>query len=268
MLLRFQNVTVSFDEKAALRDISFEVRTGETMVLFGAASSGKTVLLKTSIGLIQPDSGEVHLDGQNIMGRPERELLAIRRRVGVLFQEGGLFDSLTVHENVAFPLLNPPDRRMPDSVAERRVKETLQSVGLESAAEKFPSELSGGMRRRVGIARATVTKPPLILYDSPTAGLDPITAYRIVALLIRQRDTANTTTIMVTHRYQDAHLLANFRHDAQQGRPVKVSDALPPTRFLVLREGRTEFLGSEAEMRASADPYIAKFVRRPVGNAG
>jgi phospholipid/cholesterol/gamma-HCH transport system ATP-binding protein len=263
-VLRFENVSVRFDDKPALVGVSLQVNAGETVVLCGAATSGKTVLLKTAIGLIQPASGQVHLCGNNITGRQEEELFPLRRRVGFLFQEGGLFDSMTVDENVSYPLVNGVNRELSDTEVENRVKEVLDFVGLKLVGEKYPSELSGGMRRRVGIARAIVTRPPLILYDSPTAGLDPITAYRIIALVMRQRDTRNTTSIVVTHRHQDGYLLANYRHDPQCGRPVKAGNNPSQTRFLALREARLAFQGSLAEMEASPDPYTARFAGRKI----
>jgi phospholipid/cholesterol/gamma-HCH transport system ATP-binding protein len=265
-ILRFQNVSVRFDEKTALNNVSFKVTGGETVVLCGATTSGKTVLLKTAIGLIRPAEGDVFLLEQNIVNRQEEELYPLRRSTGVLFQEGALFDSLTVLENVAYPLSNPPDRKLPDSDVEARAKEALGFVGLKAVEEKFPSDLSGGMRRRVGIARAIVARPSLILYDSPTAGLDPITAYRIMALVIQQRDTWNTTSIVVTHRHQDGYLLANYRYDPRNSRPIKAGDARPHTSFVILREGHMVFKGSEEEMRASTDPYTARFAgRRTIG---
>jgi phospholipid/cholesterol/gamma-HCH transport system ATP-binding protein len=192
----------------------------------------------------------------------------VRSKVGILFQEGGLFDSLTIAENVAYPLLNqhslhrdahslPPS----DDEVERRVVESLSFVELEHTLDKFPNELSGGMRRRVGIARAVVTNPQLVLYDSPTAGLDPITANTIINLVIKGRDLRNTATIMVTHRYQDGHLMANFRYNPSSGKIEPAGSSQLTTRFFVMQEGRLVFQGSEAELRASTDPYVQKFAR-------
>jgi phospholipid/cholesterol/gamma-HCH transport system ATP-binding protein len=260
-LLRLDRVTVRFDDQPALSDISIRIYRGKTTVMFGAAGSGKTVLLKTAIGLIRPDAGRVYLLGQDITGLDEEQLYPLRRNVGMLFQEGGLFDSLTVEENVAFPLLER-ERKLQESEVRERVKEELDIVELAGNLEKYPSELSGGMRRRVGIARAAITKPPLILYDSPTAGLDPITAYRIIALVIQQRDTQNTTSLVVTHRYQDGHMLANLIHDPHSNKLVRASQGGAPTNFLVLRAGRLVFEGSEADLRSLRDPYVSKFVKR------
>jgi phospholipid/cholesterol/gamma-HCH transport system ATP-binding protein len=266
-LLRFERVTVSFDdEKPALADVSFEMRPGETLIILGAAGSGKTVLLKTALGLLRPTSGRIRVFGQEISRMREQDLFEIRAKIGVLFQEGGLFDSMTVEENVGFPLVNQLRQPLPPEEVRRRVIEALEFVELGHTLDKFPSELSGGMRRRVGIARATVTEPPLVLFDSPTAGLDPITSFTIMTLILKARDMRNVSTVIVTHRYQDAQLMANFRYNPESGRvePASASNgARPPqTEFMVLREGRLVFAGTQAELEASEDPYIRKFVKR------
>ena len=265
-VLRFENVSLHFEETPALDDVSFEVREGETRIILGSAGSGKTVLLKTALGLLRPDSGEVFVFGNRITGLSEAEMFEIRAKVGILFQEGGLFDSLTIEENVAYPLLNQPLLRVPPSEALPRVEEALQFVELEHTLEKFPSELSGGMRRRAGIARAVVAHPPLVLYDSPTAGLDPITAHTIISLIIKARDLENTTTVMVTHRYQDGTWLDDFRYNPKcGGLEVSGPDARgekPSTMFSVMREGRIVFEGDRAGLEACRDPYIAKFVKQ------
>ncbi len=238
------------------------IHSGETIVLLGAAGSGKSVLLKAAIGLIQPDEGHVYLFGENITNLAEEKLYPLRRRLGVLFQEGGLFDSLTVGENVAFPLLNQAGPALPESDVEERVKQEIEFVGLAEAIEKYPSELSGGMQRRVGIARAAVHEPAFMLFDSPTAGLDPITALHIIAVVIRQRDTRNTTSLIVTHRRQDGHVLANWRYDPRQAKLMRSREGHQQGRFVVLREGRFVFEGSEAELLSSRDAYISKFAPR------
>ncbi len=261
-VLRFDRVTVRFGDVCALDEVSFQMQAGESRVILGSAGSGKTVLLKTALGLIKPDSGRVWVFGRDITELPEHELFPIRARIGVLFQEGGLFDSLTIEENVGYPLENQPSLRCPPDEMRRRVEEALRFVELEHTLEKFPSELSGGMRRRVGIARAVVTEPELALYDSPTAGLDPITAYTIIALIIKERDLKNVATVVVTHRPQDGRLLANFRYQPQTGTLERAEAEQTGTRFLVLKEGRLVFEGSQAELDASQDPYLAKFVRR------
>jgi len=263
-VVRFEHVTVRLDSTIALKDVSFEVPAGGTRVVFGAAGSGKTVLLKTALGLVRPESGRVWVFGQDISGMREQELFGIRSKIGVLFQEGGLFDSLTVEENVAYPLANLEGFDLTPEERRARAEEALRFVELEHTLDKFPSELSGGMRRRVGIARAVVTGPRLVLYDSPTAGLDPITAFTIIGLIVKERDLRNTTTVMVTHRYQDGHFLATARYDQQvgQARTLEASGRNEhETRFLVLREGSLVFEGTLDELEASTDPYVSKFVR-------
>jgi phospholipid/cholesterol/gamma-HCH transport system ATP-binding protein len=261
-VVRFDDVNLSFGETHALVHLSFTMRAGETRVVLGAAGSGKTMLLKTAVGLVAPDSGHISLFGEEVTGRKESQLYDVRSKVGILFQEGGLFDSLTIAENVAYPLLNQhAGQTPPPEEVDQRVRESLSFVELEHTLDKFPSELSGGMRRRVGIARAVVTAPQLVLYDSPTAGLDPITANTIINLILKGRDMRNTATIMVTHRYQDGHLMANFRYNPDSGKIERAESSQLTTRFFVMQEGRLHFEGSEAELRASSDPYVEKFAR-------
>jgi len=268
-ILKFEHVSVSFDGVPAIEDISFEVCQGEARIILGAAGSGKTVLLKTALGLQRPDSGSVYLFGQNITLMTERELFDMRSKVGMLFQEGALFDSLTIAENVAYPLLNQPAIKCPLNDVRPRVTEALHFVELDQTLARFPSELSGGMRRRAAIARAVVTGPPLLLYDSPTAGLDPITAHTIMALIVKERDVANTTTLIVTHRYKDGNLVANFRYNPDNAQLVPVHDnghgPQSWTRFMVLRDGKLVFEGTQAELEASRDPYISKFRKQGGG---
>jgi len=268
-LLLFDNVGVKFDDIVALEGISFEMRAGETRVILGAAGSGKTTLLKIALGLIRPDSGRVYLFGREINDLKEKEMFAIRSRVGVLFQEGGLFDSITVGANVAYPLLNRATDNASLDEVETKVVDALRFVELEQTLEKFPSELSGGMRRRVGIARAVITEPPLVLYDSPTAGLDPITANTIMALIAKERDSLNAANLIVTQRYQDGQLMANFRYNRTNGHLEPVSgkgsgsgNGSNPTHtiFMVMKEGRLVFEGTQTELEASTDSYISKFV--------
>jgi phospholipid/cholesterol/gamma-HCH transport system ATP-binding protein len=263
--LAFENVSFAFDETPVLRNISFELNGGETLIVLGAAGSGKTVLLKTALGLLRPMEGRVVLFGNNVTADSEKQWFDVRSRIGVLFQEGGLFDSLDVAENVAYPLRNQSARQCPEAQILPKVEQSLQFVDLGQTLDKYPSELSGGMRRRVGIARAIVTQPDLLLYDSPTAGLDPITANLIVALITKGRDVRHATTVMVTHRFQDGEILAGFRYDPSAGGLclAKESGNDTRTRFLVLREGGMVFLGSQEELEASTDPYVAKFVPHP-----
>jgi phospholipid/cholesterol/gamma-HCH transport system ATP-binding protein len=261
--LRFENVTVTFGDAPSLDGLTFEIAEGETRIIMGAAGSGKTTLLKTAMGLITPASGRVFLFGEDVTGLPESKWFAVRQKLGMLFQESALFDSMTVAQNVAYPLLNQKENRMDRSKMEAAVRESLRFVELEQTIGRYPSELSGGMRRRVAIARAVVTKPPLLLYDSPTAGLDPITAHTIMALIVKERDVDNTTALVVTHRYQDGNLVANFRYNPETERLDPVGKAGTKTVFMVLQEGRLVYEGDQAGLEASADPYISKFVKRP-----
>jgi phospholipid/cholesterol/gamma-HCH transport system ATP-binding protein len=264
-ILKFDHVTVAFDGEPALSDVSFEAFESESRVILGAAGSGKTVLLKTALGLIYPDSGRVYAFGKEISAMPERELFDVRSKMGMLFQESALFDSMTIAENVAYPLENQKSIHCPPEEVHHRVVEALEFVELGKTLEKFPSELSGGMRRRAAIARAAVTGPPLIFYDSPTAGLDPITSHTIIALLIKERDMRHTTTLVVTHRYQDGNLIANFRYNSEQGRLEPARNGarrIARTIFMVMREGRLIFEGDQDRLEQTADPYILKFVKQ------
>src|SRR5579862_1621147 len=210
-VLRFEDVSLWFGETPALDHVSLCIEAGESGIIYGAAGSGKTTLLKAALGLVKVDSGHIHVFGEDVTELKESHWFQIRGKMGMLFQEGGLFDSMTVADNVAYPLENSLRHRAgytePDGEIEEKVRETLRFVDLEHTLDKFPSELSGGMRRRVGIARAIVTEPPLVLYDSPTAGLDPITANTIINLILKERDVNNAASLMVTHRFQDGHLM-------------------------------------------------------------
>jgi phospholipid/cholesterol/gamma-HCH transport system ATP-binding protein len=268
-LLRFENVTIRFDDLVAVDNVSFEMSAGETRVVLGSAGSGKTTLLKAAIGLIRVDSGRVFLLGRDITDLDERQLFEIRSQVGVLFQEGGLFDSINIAENVAYPLVNRKTNPLSPDVVETKVEDALRFVELAHTLEKYPNELSGGMRRRVGIARAVITEPPLVLYDSPTAGLDPITATTIMALIAKERDSLNAANLIVTQRYQDGQLMANFRYNRMDGHlePVPKNghgdpEGSNPTRtiFMVMKEGHLIFEGAQARLEASTDAYISKFV--------
>ena len=258
-----------FDEIVALDSVSFELHAGDTRVVLGAAGSGKTTLLKAAIGLVRPDSGKIYLFGQEITHLKESQLFHLRSGVGVLFQEGGLFDSVTVEENVAYPLLNRTEHAASFEEVEGKVREALRFVELEQTMEQYPSELSGGMRRRVGIARAVVSEPPLVLYDSPTAGLDPITANTIMALIAKERDSKETANLIVTQRYQDGQLMANFRYNRSSGHLEPASsngasggNGSNPTHtvFMVMKDGRVVFEGTQHELEAYQDDYVQKFV--------
>ena len=213
-VLSFENVHIGFEEGDVLTGLSFSVAPRETKVLIGETGTGKTLVLKLAAGLIQPDSGTVRMLGRDLAGMSENELMGFRRRIGFVFQEGALFDSLSVEDNVAYCLR---EDHVDDEETDRRVRESLRFVEMEDTLEKMPSELSGGMRRRVSIARALVTRPSAVLYDSPTAGLDPVTSQTIITLILRLRDTQGVTALLATHRVQDAFGLANYRFDAADG---------------------------------------------------
>lgn len=259
IVLEFKDVELGFDRHLVLRGISFQLHRGETKVLFGVAGSGKSVLLKLALGLLKPDAGTITVLGNEVTAMREQDLFALRRKIGMVFQESALFDSLTVEENVAFRLIE--EHLAPDEVR-ARVTEALQFVELEHTLEKFPSELSGGMRRRVAIARAIITQPEIILYDSPTGGLDPITSTTIVELILKQRDVYQTSALMVTHRLQDGFTMATHRFDKEKGQmvPVKNSDVITNTSFLILRDGKVIFDGTGHELAASTDEYIREYI--------
>jgi phospholipid/cholesterol/gamma-HCH transport system ATP-binding protein len=256
----FQDVSISFEDAPVLDGVSFELRRGETKVVLGVAGSGKSTILKLCLGLIKPDSGHIYVLGHDITTMTEEELFDLRSKVGIVFQESALFDSLTVRDNVAFRLV---EEHLPEAEVEKRVRESLSFVELEAAIDKFPAELSGGMRRRVGIARAIITQPEVLLYDSPTGGLDPITSTTIIELIMKQRDVFKTSALMVTHRLQDGFTLAGNYFDPAT-RHMKSSDGMPSqdirTSFMILREGKPVFEGSAHELGQVQDPYIKEYI--------
>jgi phospholipid/cholesterol/gamma-HCH transport system ATP-binding protein len=264
-ILEFKDVSLKFGDTWALKNVSLSLRPGETRIVFGAAGAGKTTLLKAVIGLVPVDTGNIELFGREVTSARETDLFPLRARAGVLFQEGGLFDSLSVGENVEYPLRNQKTDLLGADV-ESRAKDALRFVELAQTFDQFPSELSGGMRRRVGIARAIVTEPPLVLYDSPTAGLDPITANTIMALVAKERDVRNSASLIVTHRYQDGEIMSDFRYDRQQEELVALADGKDKalrdrTKFVVMKEGAVVFFGTKQEIEASGDEYVKRFVR-------
>jgi phospholipid/cholesterol/gamma-HCH transport system ATP-binding protein len=258
-VVSFEDVSIRFDEKQVLQNISFTVQRGETRIILGPAGGGKSVLMKLTNGLLRPDSGRIFVFGEDITAMSERDLFKMRERVGMVFQESALFDSLSVEENVAYRL---NEEGVSEEESHDRVVEALQFVELEQAIAKFPAELSGGMRRRVSIARAIISKPDLILYDSPTAGLDPITSTTIVDLVIKQRDVSHTTALLITHRMQDAFLLAMSRFDVQTGKVERLPDGGidDSTKFLVLNEGKVVFDGTTLELVRSTDPWLRDYL--------
>ena len=259
-IIQFSDVHIGFSDGDILRGISFSAQSRETLVLLGETGTGKTLTLKMAAGLLCPDRGQVEVLGNRVSSMDEHDLLAFRRKVGFVFQEGALFDSLTVAENVAYRLNE--DGLSADEAAPR-VEEVLRFVELEHTMDLLPSELSGGMRRRVSIARALVNHPPIVLYDSPTAGLDPITSQTIITLILRLRDVYGVTALLATHRLQDGFALANFRFDPKTRRVSRESATeknMAATRFLVLRDGRVYFEGSPEELLASKDAYLQRFL--------
>jgi len=255
----FENVSVRFDGPAVLEDVSFRVAPGETRILLGPAGVGKSVLLKLANGLLRPDSGHIFLFGEEITAMPEKELLKLRTRTGMVFQEGALFDSLTVRDNVAYQLM---ERHLPVAEIDERVHEALRFVELEHTYEMLPASLSGGMRRRVAIARAIIDKPELLLYDSPTGGLDPVTSTTIDELIIKERDVYGTPSLLVTHRLQDAFTMVSHRYDTPTNQmvPLPHTQTNTNTSFLVLHQGKLIFDGSTDALVSSQDPFLKEFL--------
>jgi len=253
------DVSIIFDVKPVLQNISFTVQRGETRIILGPAGGGKSVLMKLVNGLLKPDTGSIHVFGHNVSTMPEVDLFKLRSRIGMVFQESALFDSLSVGDNVAYRL---HEDHVPEEEVHSRVVEALQFVALENTIEKFPSELSGGMRRRVSIARAIITNPDLILYDSPTGGLDPITSTTIIDLVIKQRDVTQTTSLVITHRIQDAYLLARSRFNPQTEKVEQIPNngIDDSTKFLVLNEGKVVFDGTTEELVHSNDPWLKEYL--------
>lgn len=259
--IEFQDVHLAFEENQVLRGVSFCLPFGETKALLGVAGSGKSTILKLALGLLKPDSGRIFVLGNDVTQTQERDLFALRAKVGIVFQESALFDSLTVRENVGYRLIE--EHGVEDHDIEQRVRETLQFVELEQTIDKFPSELSGGMRRRVAIARAIITQPEALLYDSPTGGLDPITSNTIIELIMKQRDVFKTSSLLVTHRLQDAFTMATHQFDKQSNQ----MRSLPrgqycdvPMSFLILRDGKVIFDGDVRQLARTPDQYIREYI--------
>src|SRR6266853_866556 len=263
--IQFEDVRIGFDEGDIFRGVSFRVQPRETMILLGETGTGKTLTLKLAAGLLPPSGGVVRVLGQEISSMEEKDLLDFRRKIGFVFQEGALFDSMPVAENVAYRLR---EDGVDEEEIEPRVLEVLRFVELENTVDMLPSELSGGMKRRVSIARALINHPPIVLYDSPTSGLDPITAQTIITLILRLRDVYGVTALLATHRLQDGFALANFHFDPETKRVVANAEngnaaaALNAarTRFLVYRDGGIYFEGEPAEIANSEDPYLRRFL--------
>ncbi|MGB7263988.1 MAG: ATP-binding cassette domain-containing protein [Terracidiphilus sp.] len=254
-----RSVSAGFDGPPVLQDITFSVAPAETRILLGPAGVGKSVLLKLIIGLLRPLGGDIFLFGDDISRMPEEKLFHLRSRAGMVFQEGALFDSLTVRDNVAYQLIQ---ERVPEEEIDSRVREALSFVGLEETFDLFPASLSGGMKRRVAIARALIHQPELILYDSPTGGLDPVTSTTIIELIVKQRDVHATPSLLVTHRLQDAFTLCNHRFDTDQNCmvPLPPGQTDPNTTFLMLDEGRLIFDGPLHQLVHSQNEFVREFL--------
>ena len=257
----FEDVGIAFDDNEVLRGVSFHLPRGETKAVFGVAGSGKSLILKLALGLIKPDSGRIVVLGQDVTQMPEDQLFELRGKIGMVFQESALFDSQTVRENVAYRLME--EHGIYDEHIDRKVREALRFVELEHTLDLDPSELSGGMRRRVAIARAVITQPELLLYDSPTGGLDPVTSNTIIELIVKQRDVYQTSALLVTHRLQDAFTMATHQFDKQANRMVPLPSGKHcdvPLTFLMLRDGKVIFDGDLRQLAHSEDEYIREYI--------
>ena len=257
----FDDVAMEFEGRPVLNGISFELPCGETKILLGVAGSGKSTILKLALGLLKPDRGRIYVLGHEITAMSEEELFEVRAKVGMVFQESALFDSLTVKENVAYRLRE--DHDLSEQEIDKRVAEALRFVELEQTLDMLPAELSGGMRRRVAIARAIVTQPEIVLYDSPTAGLDPVTSTTIIELLLKERDVYRTSALMVTHRLPDAWVMATHCFDRSLNHmrrlePGAVSEVR--TSFVILRDGHVIFDGTAAELAETRNDYIKEYI--------
>jgi phospholipid/cholesterol/gamma-HCH transport system ATP-binding protein len=262
-IIVFDGVWLAFDEKTILRDVSFTLQTGHTKVFLGASGAGKSTILRLILGLLKPDQGRIFVNGERIDDMTEDDLMTVRADLGMVFQEGALFDSLTVRENVGYKLFE--EMSWPMDRANHRVEEVLGFIGLGEFIDRMPSELSGGQRRRVAIARAMAAKPRILLYDEPTTGLDPITALTVDEEIIKLRDLEGVSSIVVTHQLRDAFFIAE--HTAtKRGKEIAFERASGPkadeAEFIMLRDGRIAFEGNASELHAATqtDPYIHSFL--------
>jgi phospholipid/cholesterol/gamma-HCH transport system ATP-binding protein len=258
-VVEFRDVSIGFEDHDVLTEVNFSVYHGETRIILGPAGGGKSILMKLANGLVVPDKGEIFIFGQPLGEMNQKAMFEMRAHVGMVFQESALFDSLSVEDNVAYRL---HEEHVDGKEIHDRVVEALQFVELEKAIDKFPSELSGGMRRRVSIARAIVSRPDLILYDSPTGGLDPITSTTIIELVVKQRDVSQTTSLLITHRLQDAFTLATHRFNQQTGHMEQIPNhgIDPSTKFLMLNEGKIVFDGTTQELVHTEDPWLRAYI--------
>ncbi len=261
--IEFRDVKLFFDDRTILDGINFTVRRGETKVVLGGSGGGKSTIIKLILGLLKPDGGQIFIDGEEITEFDEPEMMRIRKKIGMVFQEGALFDSLSVYENVAYRL---HEESVPEDEVEHEVRRMLRFVNLEDAIDKMPVELSGGMRRRVGIARALVGNPSIVLFDEPTAGLDPPTARTICELAIKLRDLEDASSIFVTHEMNNLEYLSSEYAVVDENGEVNFETegeklCLINTEVIMLREGKIIFSGKDEELRRSQDSYIHRFIR-------
>jgi phospholipid/cholesterol/gamma-HCH transport system ATP-binding protein len=261
--IEFRNVTMEFDNRKVLNDLSFKVMKGETKIILGGSGCGKSTTIKLVLGLLKPDSGQILVDGEDITNYSEIHMMRVRKKIGMIFQEGALFDSLSVYENVAFKL---HEQGVPEDEVEAEVRRMLRFVNLEAAIEKMPSELSGGMRRRVGIARALVGDPKIVLFDEPTAGLDPPTARTICELAMKLRDLEDVSSIFVTHEMNNLdYLTSEYAVVNEAGEVVFETEGeklcLINSKVLMMRDGQIIFSGTDEALRKADDPYIHRFLR-------
>jgi phospholipid/cholesterol/gamma-HCH transport system ATP-binding protein len=258
----FDKVSLAFDDKVILREVSFTLITGRTKIILGASGAGKSTILKLILGLLKPDTGVIWVNGERVENMPELELMKVRADLGMVFQEGALFDSLTVAENVGYKLYE--ETKMPHDQVRQRVEEVLGFIGLAEFIDRMPSELSGGQRRRVAIARAMAAKPRILLYDEPTTGLDPITATTVDEEIIKLRDLENVSSIVVTHQLRDAFYVATHEATRRDDGTLRIEPAdagkAEEAEFIMLKDGRVAFEGHAAELRATDDPYIHTFL--------
>jgi len=261
--IEFRNVTMVFDDRKVLNDLSFKVMKGETKIILGGSGCGKSTTIKLVLGLLKPDSGQILVDGEDITNYNEVDMMRVRKKIGMIFQEGALFDSLSVYENVAFKL---HEQGVPEDEVENEVRRMLRFVNLEAAIDKMPSELSGGMRRRVGIARALVGDPKIVMFDEPTAGLDPPTARTICELAMKLRDLEDVSSIFVTHEMNNLdYLTSEYAVVNEAGEVIFEAEGeklcLINSKVLMMRDGQIIFSGTDEALRKADDPYIHKFLR-------
>jgi phospholipid/cholesterol/gamma-HCH transport system ATP-binding protein len=261
--IEFRNVTMIFDGRKVLNDLSFKVMKGETKIILGGSGCGKSTTIKLVLGLLKPDSGQILVDGEDVTEYAETDMMKVRKKIGMIFQEGALFDSLSVYENVAFKL---HEQGVPEDDVEGEVRRMLRFVNLEDAIDKMPSELSGGMRRRVGIARALVGDPKIVMFDEPTAGLDPPTARTICELAMKLRDLEDVSSIFVTHEMNNLdYLTSEYAVVNEAGEVVFEKEGeklcLINSKVLMMRDGQVIFSGTDETLRKADDPYIHRFLR-------